>query len=954
MKKTILYYITAIVLLPMVAFSQILLEENFDDAPAGAMVDVIDHETGEPLSPGEFLTLVPEGWTITAQLRPEEDGYNDMFPYPSWIALFDFEWDTLGGDRENNPEGFFDGIMIADSDLFGNLGARTWLDSPIVDAGDSVAVVVEFDSHYKHNDNQIASMEVTWDGGSTYEPIFIWDDANYNDDGNYVGHETFAIMKPEGATTIGLRFRLYGNESQDGFHDFDWYWAFDNLVVRAADIAPPDTPTLEITMVEPGVYSDVLLTASQFNNPLDSTHAKTVWEAALDPEFTKIFFHPGELETDLTQITIPKEILPIGSTVKIYARVQYIDSDGARSEFSEVASKTLPGMLSGLQVIFNEDFDDLTLEPFPSESGGDGTDWTTTPPEGWTIDNSELPAGGQPEWQGWAFADKEAWISAAGDQERSLFINGIGVVAVVDPDEWDDTDHDAGTYNSYLSTPPISLAGYDTETITLAFNSSWRDEDDQKVNLTASFDGGEPIELLYWVSSPEDDPNFHNDSHNESLIFTIPVPDGASEVTFTWGMFDAGNDWWWAIDNIHVAVEGAEGNPPLPYNENFDGKNDEDLVFEGWVFEDSATAEETGTLWTTVTDRANPPSADGSPTTGEFLISDSDGGDGSNTPGGGGSHDAITPSFSTVGSSEVWLHMNVSAVLNNNGEAIFDVDVSTDGGATFVNQYRCISPLRSVEPLPQAGFTDQQQTGGLYGPVDILLPDAADSSDVKVRFRHYEPNDDWWVAIDDIAVDDVSPTAGLSLILTEGFEGGIPGDWENTPSGTQAWANQPLESRMVDSVISGNGPSDFDGRTLNNLAGQGYAIWVEGEEEGASATLTSPSFDCSACGRVVVGVDSECLPGNGSSAYSIEVSVDGGASFTPIFSYLMALNDLEEDAQFNHYLLDVPQAAGQSNVKIRFNAVGADPGENEGFWAIDNFSLYADGTVPVVDWFLYE
>ncbi|NES91183.1 alkaline phosphatase family protein, partial [Okeania sp. SIO2B9] len=36
--------------------------------------------------------------------------------------------------------------------------------------------------------------------------------------------------------------------------------------------------------------------------------------------------------------------------------------------------------------LFTEDFEGLTLEPFvsPTEGGGDGTDFTTTPPEGWT------------------------------------------------------------------------------------------------------------------------------------------------------------------------------------------------------------------------------------------------------------------------------------------------------------------------------------------------------------------------------------------------------------------------------------------------------------------------------------------------------------------------------------------------------------------------------------------
>ena len=32
---------------------------------------------------------------------------------------------------------------------------------------------------------------------------------------------------------------------------------------------------------------------------------------------------------------------------------------------------------------------------------------------------------------------------------------------------------------------------------------------------------------------------------------------GASEAVFTFGHFDAGNDWWWAVDNILVAGTAA-------------------------------------------------------------------------------------------------------------------------------------------------------------------------------------------------------------------------------------------------------------------------------------------------------------------------------------------------------------------------------------------------------------
>ncbi|MHC4586754.1 MAG: hypothetical protein ACYS3N_19670, partial [Planctomycetota bacterium] len=68
----------------------------------------------------------------------------------------------------------------------------------------------------------------------------------------------------------------------------------------------------------------------------------------------------------------------------------------------------------------------------------------------------------------------------------------------------------------------------------------------------ASFDGGEEIELLLWLSDSAS-PNFKDDnSTNETITVDLENPPGATSVVLKFGMFDAGNDWWWAIDNIEV------------------------------------------------------------------------------------------------------------------------------------------------------------------------------------------------------------------------------------------------------------------------------------------------------------------------------------------------------------------------------------------------------------------
>ena len=74
-----------------------------------------------------------------------------------------------------------------------------------------------------------------------------------------------------------------------------------------------------------------------------------------------------------------------------------------------------------------------------------------------------------------------------------------------------------------------------------------------------SFDGGPEVEVLLW-SSDENDPNYKDDNSTNDMI-TVPLnnPSGAQSMVVTFGLFDAGNDWWWAIDNIEITGTGDIG-----------------------------------------------------------------------------------------------------------------------------------------------------------------------------------------------------------------------------------------------------------------------------------------------------------------------------------------------------------------------------------------------------------
>ncbi len=225
--------------------------------------------------------------------------------------------------------------------------------------------------------------------------------------------------------------------------------------------------------------------------------------------------------------------------------------------------------------LFSENFDGLTLGPNTNETLANPQAWTETPPAGWSVNDTGVPTlgiatRGVKEWEGWSFANKNWWVQATGDQDRGLFTLGSGTVAVADPDEWDDrgapvngaTGQPAlGYFNALMRTPAIALGSTPANTAKLTFASSWRDEccddgptdtNNQTAVVRASYNGGTTFsEVLRWDSLSTSS-TFKNDAPNEQVTINLTNPAGAASVIFEFGLLNAGNDWWWAIDNVEL------------------------------------------------------------------------------------------------------------------------------------------------------------------------------------------------------------------------------------------------------------------------------------------------------------------------------------------------------------------------------------------------------------------
>ncbi len=220
--------------------------------------------------------------------------------------------------------------------------------------------------------------------------------------------------------------------------------------------------------------------------------------------------------------------------------------------------------------LWSENFDTLPLLGSPEEGGSAGcatycgvNTFTHTGPNGVTVDVSMTPAGGVPDWRGWSFVDPVFWNAVAG-QDRNLFTNGTGLIAVADGDEWNDGNTAEATMITFLDTPAFNIGSRCGDSIIVSFDSSWLDEPNQTASITISFDGGTPQAIAMW-SSVIGDPDYRAGNFNERVNIPVVVPTGATTARLSFG-YNAGNNWWWAIDNLsvfegEVDLVAASANP---------------------------------------------------------------------------------------------------------------------------------------------------------------------------------------------------------------------------------------------------------------------------------------------------------------------------------------------------------------------------------------------------------
>jgi hypothetical protein len=461
--------------------------------------------------------------------------------------------------------------------------------------------------------------------------------------------------------------------------------------------------------------------------------------------------------------------LPNGTCVQL-TREQCVDRRGS---WAGLDAPCPPAGCELPVVVLTEDFESVVLGPNLDETLAGTNVWSATPPSGWSVDRSLMPAGGVREWRGWSIASRAWWSQAAGDQGRSQFGKGLGAVAIADPDEWFDLPRDPGLFDSSISTRSISLAGVKPGTATLYVDSSWLPEDNQTATISVRYDAQSPVTVLRWTSASG--PDFKPDATNETIALPLNNPAGAAAMTITFRLSNAGNNWWWALDNLQVTaiplatrrallVEDFES---VPLGPNVDETLAGDRVWSGappadWTFDDSGVpALNDPTRGTTewkgwaITNRAWWTQAAADQRRSEFTraigavaVADPDEWDDKGAPSTLGPYNA----------GMITKPIPLARTLAGSVRVAFDSSWRPEGiqraqlTATFQPAGQAVTLLR-WDSAPGPNF----KPDATNERVEFNIANPAGATSMTLRFDMLDARNNWWWAIDNLLVTGVAP-----------------------------------------------------------------------------------------------------------------------------------------------------------------------------------------------------
>ena len=372
------------------------------------------------------------------------------------------------------------------------------------------------------------------------------------------------------------------------------------------------------------------------------------------------------------------------------------------------------------------------------------------------------------------------------------------------------------------------------------------------------------------------------------------------------------------------------------FQESFDSYADDAAVLAaGWLINDnSATAECDWTITNPGT-RALPLGA-----AGKFMVADDDFGspDDADT-----NEELISPAIDLTAAATAWLHFATFSEPNDDGDTINNVDVSIDGGANWTTVWSSASPAIGTATVDDGvgGFIEGN-AGGRSTPVDVNITAlAAGKTNVKLRFHHQNATDDWFWIVDNVVIDDQPPLVGTTVIMpTESFEGDFPpANWSVVRQSPDQ-INNNTWIRDDGGICFRNALGLAGNSYINRLGPDHFAILdsdCDPDADPEDEQLWTPTFNCSTYAKVYLHFASEMRFNIGKTVAEVEVSRDGGQTFTTLFGYDYRVSTppslRDNECYYDQITVDASVAAGATSVVFRFRYRGNG---DEWFWGIDD------------------
>lgn len=204
-------------------------------------------ETTAGVSKGDgtdWTDALPAGWSVS---------YNGPVGNPiefrGWRVMDVDSWIATEGNQDRNKwtkggVGARGSVLVADGDAYDdgtNIDTglfNTYALTPSVDLSTILpgTARIAFDSFWRNETTQMGRVEVSYDGGSTFNTLKTYNSAALGDGVIIDERVDLAVDNPASGSMV---FRLAYTDASN-----DWWWAVDNVTVSASAVPEPSTIAL--------------------------------------------------------------------------------------------------------------------------------------------------------------------------------------------------------------------------------------------------------------------------------------------------------------------------------------------------------------------------------------------------------------------------------------------------------------------------------------------------------------------------------------------------------------------------------------------------------------------------------------------------------------------------------------------------------------------------------------